>query len=61
MTQLLLDYYVETENIHRLRQALCDQYIRYIKHCIREFQAFRLEFQRGAAPEHERPQCLQMR
>ena len=38
MTQLLLDYYIETGNVHRLHQALCDQYIRYIRRGIREFQ-----------------------
>ncbi|MBN1582546.1 MAG: hypothetical protein JXA89_17690 [Anaerolineae bacterium] len=38
MTQLLLDYYIDTENIHRLHQALCNQYIRYIECSIREFR-----------------------
>lgn len=38
MTNLLLDYYVAPEQIHRLHQALCDQYIRYIRRAVREFQ-----------------------
>jgi uroporphyrinogen decarboxylase len=39
MTNLLLDYYLESENIHRLHQALCDQYIRYIRRSIELFKA----------------------
>ena len=38
MQNLMIDYYVEKENIHRLHSALCDQYRKYIDFCVREFQ-----------------------
>ncbi|MFC1713775.1 uroporphyrinogen decarboxylase family protein [Candidatus Poribacteria bacterium] len=38
MQGLMTDYHIEPENIHRLHSALCDQYCRYIKRCIRDFQ-----------------------
>jgi len=37
MTNLLLDYHLEAENIHRLYAALCDLYIRYLEVAVREF------------------------
>jgi len=38
MQNLMVDYYIERENVHRLHSALCDQYCKYIKYCIRELQ-----------------------
>jgi len=38
MQNLLIDYHVEPENIHRLHAALCDQYCKYMERCIREFK-----------------------
>jgi len=38
MQGLLTDYHIEPENIHRLHDALSDQYCRYIQRCIRDFQ-----------------------
>ncbi|MBN2047842.1 MAG: hypothetical protein JW750_08380 [Anaerolineaceae bacterium] len=35
MTNLLMDYYLHPEEIHRLHTALCDFYIRYIHHAQR--------------------------
>jgi len=36
MQNLLMDYYIDPENVHRLHDALCNQYCRYIKRAIRE-------------------------
>jgi uroporphyrinogen decarboxylase len=38
MQNLLMDYYLEAENVHRLHSALCDLYIGYIEHGVRAFQ-----------------------
>jgi len=38
MQGLLTDYHIEPENIHRLHDALSDQYCRYIQRCIWDFQ-----------------------
>jgi uroporphyrinogen decarboxylase len=38
MQSLMIDYHIQPENIHRLHSALCDQYCRYIKQCIRDLQ-----------------------
>jgi uroporphyrinogen decarboxylase len=38
MQSLMTDYYVERENIHRLHSALCDQYCRYIRRCVRDLK-----------------------
>lgn len=38
MQNLMIDYHIEPENIHRLHSALCDQYYRYIKRSIRELK-----------------------
>ena len=38
MQNLLMDYYLEPENVHRLHGALCDLYIRYIERSIRELR-----------------------
>jgi uroporphyrinogen decarboxylase len=37
MQNLLTDYYVEPENVHRLHDALCKQYVRYVELCIAAF------------------------
>jgi len=36
MENLMMDYYIEPENVHRLHDALCEQYCGYIKRAIRE-------------------------
>lgn len=38
MQNLMIDYHVNPENVHRLHSALCDQYCRYIKRCARDFK-----------------------
>lgn len=38
MENLLLDYYLEPENVHRLHDALCNLYIGYIRRAVRELQ-----------------------
>jgi uroporphyrinogen decarboxylase len=38
MQNLLMDYYLEPDNLHRLHGALCDQYCRYIERGIRELR-----------------------
>ena len=38
MENLMVSYYIEPENVHRLHSALCDQYCGYIKRAIRELQ-----------------------
>jgi len=38
MQNLLMDYYLEPENVHRLYEALCDLYCRYLKRAIRELR-----------------------
>ncbi len=38
MQNLMTDYYVQKENTHRLHSALCDQYCRYLRRCIRDFK-----------------------
>ena len=38
MENLMMDYYIETENVHRLHDALCNQYCGYIARAIRELQ-----------------------
>lgn len=38
MENLLTDYYLEPENVHRLYDALCNVYCGYIERSIREFQ-----------------------
>jgi uroporphyrinogen decarboxylase len=38
MQNLLLDYYLEPDNIHRLHEALCDLYCGYIERSVREFR-----------------------
>jgi uroporphyrinogen decarboxylase len=36
MQNLLMDYYLEPENVHRLNEALCNLYCRYIERSIQE-------------------------
>jgi len=36
MQNLMTDYHIEPENVHRLHDALCNQYCGYIKRAIRE-------------------------
>ncbi len=38
MQNLLEDYYLAPENIHRLHEALCDLYLGYLRRAVREFQ-----------------------
>lgn len=38
MQNLLMDYYLEPDNVHRLHDALCNQYCKYIEHAAREFK-----------------------
>jgi uroporphyrinogen decarboxylase len=38
MQNLLTDYHINPENIHRLHSALADQYCRYIRRCIRDLK-----------------------
>ena len=38
MQNLLMDYYLYPDEIHRLHNALCDHYIKYLKWGIRELQ-----------------------
>lgn len=38
MENLMMDYHIETENIHRLHDALCNQYCGYIKRATRELK-----------------------
>ena len=38
MQNLLIDYKVEPENVHRLHAALCDLYLGYLQRAIRELQ-----------------------
>ena len=38
MENLLMDYYLEPENVHRLHKALCDLYCGYIKRAIQELR-----------------------
>ena len=38
MQNLLIDYHVDPENVHRLHAALCDQLCAYMKRCAREFE-----------------------
>ena len=38
MQNLMTDYYIECENVHRLHRALCDQYRKYIKRSIRDLK-----------------------
>jgi uroporphyrinogen-III decarboxylase len=38
MQNLLMDYYFEPENVHRLHEALCDLYCRYLKRGIQALQ-----------------------
>jgi uroporphyrinogen decarboxylase len=37
MENLMLDYYMEPGQVHKLHDALCDQYIRYLEFAKREF------------------------
>ena len=38
MENLMMDYHIESENVHRLHDALCNQYCGYIKRAIRELR-----------------------
>jgi len=38
MTNLLMDYYLNPEEVHRLHDALCNQYCRYIERAVRELK-----------------------
>ncbi len=38
MENLMIDYYAEPENVHRLHASLCDQYCGYIRRGIREIR-----------------------
>jgi uroporphyrinogen decarboxylase len=38
MTNLLMDYHLNPDKVHRLHAALCDQYCRYIERAIRELK-----------------------
>lgn len=38
MERLMVDYYEETENVHRLHSALCDQFCKYLKRAIRDLR-----------------------
>jgi hypothetical protein len=38
MQNLLLDYYLEPDNLHRLHSALCTMYCGYIERSVREFR-----------------------
>jgi uroporphyrinogen decarboxylase len=38
MQNLLMDYYLEPGNVHRLNSGLCDLYVRYIEHSICELK-----------------------
>lgn len=38
MQNLLMDYYLEPQAVHRLHGALCDLYCRYLRRAIRELQ-----------------------
>lgn len=38
MANLLMDYYLAPENVHRLHEALCDMYCGYLKRAIRELR-----------------------
>jgi len=38
MQNLMIDYHIEKENVHRLHSVLCDQYCGYIKRAIRELK-----------------------
>ena len=38
LQNLLLDYYLEPDNVHRLSEALCDLYCGYIERSIRELR-----------------------
>ena len=38
MQNLLVDYYLEPDNVHRLSAALCEMYCGYIERSVREFR-----------------------
>jgi uroporphyrinogen decarboxylase len=38
MQNLMIDYHIDPDNIHRLHSGLCDQYCRYIRRAIRELK-----------------------
>ncbi|MBD3183435.1 hypothetical protein GF312_14145 [Candidatus Poribacteria bacterium] len=38
MQNLMMDYHLDKENIHRLHDVLADQYIRHIRRCVRDFK-----------------------
>ncbi|MBN1812783.1 MAG: hypothetical protein JXA14_13185 [Anaerolineae bacterium] len=38
MENLLMDYYLAPENVHRLHEALCDMYCGYLRRAIRELR-----------------------
>ncbi|MBM3211584.1 hypothetical protein FJZ33_05150 [Candidatus Poribacteria bacterium] len=38
MQNLMIDYHINPENVHRLHNALCENYCRYIRRCIRDLK-----------------------